>query len=282
MPVSVVIPSQGTIDEHGDPLLAGALAAVNAPEVSHVVVVTTNGRLTQPGRDAVEHLMLTRPAQVVNVDADPFNFSRAINAGVAATSTDQVLLLNDDVALPRSGSPDWVARLAARKGDVKGVMLLQPDEKTIEHAGVWFTAPGGMPCHIGQYNPLPSPAAPRDSQYQDGPQGATTGAVMMVSRRAFDRLHGFDERFPLNYNDVDFCLRAHERGMKVHVYNTIRLIHRESSTRGWSMPTEADFHLLARQHRQILRRNGVVVDEFAASRFRRQLIEQRQAQGLPV
>jgi GT2 family glycosyltransferase len=36
----------------------------------------------------------------------------------------------------------------------------------------------------------------------------------MTRRELFTSLGGFDERFPLNYNDVDYCLRLHERGLR--------------------------------------------------------------------
>ena len=44
---------------------------------------------------------------------------------------------------------------------------------------------------------------------------AITGACMMTRRSVFEELGGFDEEFPIDYNDVDLCLRARERGMLV-------------------------------------------------------------------
>jgi len=34
---------------------------------------------------------------------------------------------------------------------------------------------------------------------------AVTGACLAVRKELFDQVGGFDERFPVNYNDVDLC-----------------------------------------------------------------------------
>jgi O-antigen biosynthesis protein len=37
---------------------------------------------------------------------------------------------------------------------------------------------------------------------------AVTGACLAFRREVWEDLGGFDRRFPVNYNDIDFCLRA--------------------------------------------------------------------------
>src|SRR4029078_10725871 len=41
---------------------------------------------------------------------------------------------------------------------------------------------------------------------------AVTAACMMVPRRVFDEVRGFDERLEVALNDVDLCLRIRQRG----------------------------------------------------------------------
>jgi O-antigen biosynthesis protein len=36
---------------------------------------------------------------------------------------------------------------------------------------------------------------------------AVTGACMMTPREEFERVGGFSATFPMNYNDVDYCLK---------------------------------------------------------------------------
>jgi hypothetical protein len=57
---------------------------------------------------------------------------------------------------------------------------------------------------------------------------AVTGACLMTPRPVFEKVHGFDRRFPLNYNDVDYCLRVRERGLRVVYTPYAQLYHHEA------------------------------------------------------
>jgi GT2 family glycosyltransferase len=62
---------------------------------------------------------------------------------------------------------------------------------------------------------------------------AVTGACLAVSCDKFFAVNGLDEdNFPVELNDVDFCLRLKERGWRNMVDGTIRLVHHESASRG--------------------------------------------------
>ncbi len=61
---------------------------------------------------------------------------------------------------------------------------------------------------------------------------AVTGACMYVRRAAIERIGLLDERYPMAYEDVDWCLRAWQAGMRVMYFPGARLYHYESQTRG--------------------------------------------------
>jgi GT2 family glycosyltransferase len=62
---------------------------------------------------------------------------------------------------------------------------------------------------------------------------AVTAACLLTRRRLFLDLGGFDEdHFPVNFNDVDFCLRLRARGYRIIVTPYAKLMHRESASRG--------------------------------------------------
>ena len=52
-----------------------------------------------------------------------------------------------------------------------------------------------------------------------------TGGCLLVRRECFDQLGGFDERFFLYYEDVDFCRRAREQGWSVWYDPAVRVTH---------------------------------------------------------
>ncbi len=58
-----------------------------------------------------------------------------------------------------------------------------------------------------------------------------TGACLMSRRRAFDEVGGFSVDFPMNYNDMDYCLKLGAAGLRVVYDPDTVLYHFESSTR---------------------------------------------------
>jgi GT2 family glycosyltransferase len=60
---------------------------------------------------------------------------------------------------------------------------------------------------------------------------AVTGACLMTRRDLFDEVGGFSTSFPVNYNDVDYCLKQRSRGRRVVYDPDLVLYHFESSSR---------------------------------------------------
>jgi GT2 family glycosyltransferase len=62
---------------------------------------------------------------------------------------------------------------------------------------------------------------------------AVTAACLLTRRRLFLELGGLDGvRFPVLYNDVDYCLRLRAMGRRIVFTPHARLLHRESASRG--------------------------------------------------
>jgi GT2 family glycosyltransferase len=60
---------------------------------------------------------------------------------------------------------------------------------------------------------------------------AVTGACLMTRRDIFDEVGGLSTTFPINYNDVDYCLKQVERGHRVVYDPDLVMTHFESSSR---------------------------------------------------
>jgi GT2 family glycosyltransferase len=71
---------------------------------------------------------------------------------------------------------------------------------------------------------------------------AVTGAMMAMRRATFDRLKGFDTEYPIDYNDVDFCLRVNEAGLRVVYTPFAQLRHFESRSARRLMADSLDRH----------------------------------------
>ena len=61
---------------------------------------------------------------------------------------------------------------------------------------------------------------------------------MMVKRSVHEEIGGFDERFEVAFNDVDYCLRVRETGKVIVFQAFVELYHYESRSRGLEDTTE--------------------------------------------
>ena len=165
------------------------------------------------------------------IHEEPFNFSRAINRGVAAARGDYVLLLNNDIEVLE---PHWLEEMVScfdypDVGAV-GAKLLYPDD-TIQHAGV-IVGFGGLAGHWFLNAPADFPG-PMGRLWVRQSLSAVTGACLLVSREALSRVGPLDEvNFAIAYNDVDLCLRLLEIGKRVVWTPFAALRHHESASRG--------------------------------------------------
>jgi GT2 family glycosyltransferase len=166
----------------------------------------------------------------------PFNFSALCNDAARNTKEPVLLFLNDDIAVME---PGWMSPLVdwALHPDVGavGAKLLFP-EGALQHAGVTLGL-GGIAGHLYRRTPaqrsgyLRQLTAVREVS-------AVTAACMAVERRKFEQVGGFDaEHLPVEFNDVDLCLRLAEQGYAAIWTPQSVLTHHESATRGdsaWS------------------------------------------------
>lgn len=158
----------------------------------------------------------------------PFNFSAKINRGAVHSQGEHLLLLNDDMEVI---TPDWIERLVMYSSQDEigavGARLLFQDGR-IQHAGIEFHR--GLPGH--QFRGFS-----RDfSGYSNSARVAqnllaVTGACLMSSRDNFFRVGGLSTELPLNYNDIDFCLKLHSQGLRNVFDPDCELYHFESSSR---------------------------------------------------
>lgn len=165
--------------------------------------------------------------RVVRTEGD-FNYARAVNAGALATGAEVLLLLNDDVEPLEAGWLQEMLGALGRPGTAAvGARLLLGDRRRLQHIGT-VCPPEGLPMHarIFELDDPTHPMAQADVDYL-----AVTGACLACRRQDFLSVGGMDESLPLNFNDVDLCLKLGVDHGRVVCVNAARLIHRESSTR---------------------------------------------------
>ncbi len=224
--------------EHGRPV---SVVIPSFRDAEHVAALVTSIRKTVPrgmarivvcdDASGAEHLEALRAIKGIEVVAGAENqgFAANVNRGLRAVGEEgDVVVLNSDV----EARPGWLAALqyaASQEQDVGivGAQLLYPDGR-IQFGGTvrnrdapeWFD-------HRYRFKPEGwGPAC------QAGPALAVTGACMYVRREVIERVGLLDERYPMAYEDVDWCLRAWQAGFRVLYFPAARLVHHESVTRG--------------------------------------------------
>lgn len=158
-------------------------------------------------------------------------YAAANNQGAQAATGEFLVLLNNDIV----AHPGWLASMlkVARESNAGavGARLLFPNG-TIQHAGVRIDPmiaglPGFLPFHDMYTYPGTYPEAQRIAGVQ-----VVTGACLLTPRELYTRLGGLDEGFWNGYEDVDYCLRVAEAGMRVVYDGEASLTHFESQSGG--------------------------------------------------
>jgi hypothetical protein len=157
----------------------------------------------------------------------PFNFARMNNLAATKATSPCLLFMNDDIIIRQKGWDQAIAATLARTEiGIAGALLEYPNG-TIQHAGV-VVGIGDGAGHCGRFQ-MSSELWPWLRMSRD--VSAVTGAMLGIRSEVFQEMRGFDEAFPVNYNDVDLCLRVRAAKLRVVCLNVGKVIHRESQTR---------------------------------------------------
>jgi GT2 family glycosyltransferase len=230
--VSIVIPTAGTVREvRYEPLVlvehcVASILERSTYENFEIVVVYDTG--IDP--DVLGRLAALGGSRLRLVEFDePFNFSEKINRGAVHSDGEMLLLLNDDMEVV---TPDWIERLvmyAALPGvGAVGGRLIWEDGR-LQHVGIVFEN-FGYPGHpyrgfAGDWNGYSNSVLVAQNFL------AVTAACMMTPREEFERVGGFSHTLPMNYNDVDYCLKLVSAGSRIVYDPDSVLYHFESSSR---------------------------------------------------
>jgi len=163
-------------------------------------------------------------------EISPFNFSLLINKGRELAKGKYLVLMNNDTEVI---TPEWMEGLMGQvqrpEMGVAGCKLLY-DNDTIQHAGV-VVGLGGVAAHVFTTVDRDGPGYFNYVNLLNN-YSALTAACVMVRAEVYDEVNGFDEKFTVEYNDVDFCLKVVAAGYRNVYVPHVELYHHESISRG--------------------------------------------------
>jgi GT2 family glycosyltransferase/glycosyltransferase involved in cell wall biosynthesis len=224
--------------EHGRPV---DIVIPSFRDFAHVRTLVASIARTVPSRMArvivaddcsgPEHLDSLRGIDGIEIveGREHRGFAANVNRGLRAARADRdVVVLNSDT----EGRQGWLACLqyaASQEDDVAvvGARLIYPDGR-IQFAGTMRNQ-GAPEWFDHRYRFKPEDWGPAGIP---GPVLAVTGACMYMTRAAIERVGLLDDSYPMAYEDVDWCLRAWQAGLRVMYFPAASLYHHESVTRG--------------------------------------------------
>ena len=211
-------------------------------------VVVANGTPAEQLEGLTAHEDVVLVVNQVNL-----GFPAGCNQAASLARAPLLVFLNDDSTVER-GCIDALVGAASDDPTIGavGARILSADG-TLEEAGSVIWSDGSCD-HVGEGLPPGSDAyqEPRDVDY-------ASANGLLVSRRAWDVVGGFDERyFPAYFEDVDLCLALAAHGLRTRYEPQARVIHRGSQS---SSNTYREF-LLTRNQGKLVEKWGSALDRF--------------------
>ena len=217
--VSIVIPIYGKWDYTARCL--ESIARHHEAQAVEVIVVDDKS----PDRSL--HMLRQIHGVVVVALETNLGFTRAANAGIAASKGRHVVMLNNDAEVT-SGWLTALLRVVTSEPDVGivGAKLVFPDGRLQEAGGIIFNDGNGW-----NYGKFDDASAPQYNFRKD--VDYCSGAAILITRRLLDRVPGFDERYaPAYYEDADLAFEARKHGLRVIYEPSAIVIHHEGISHG--------------------------------------------------
>jgi GT2 family glycosyltransferase len=156
-----------------------------------------------------------------------------------------VFVLNNDTLVAPTILKELVqvAESNPKIGIVGPIVLLHEPQDVLYSAGSFIDWKKGATWHRGLYQP----AGQYTELQKPEPVDFIAGCGMLVRRDLIEAAGYLDPRYYLNFEDVEWCVRAHRHGFEVYFAPGAVIWHKDSATMGRGSPV----------HTYYLTRNGL-------------------------
>lgn len=187
----------------------------------------------------LEELAKELPIKIIKNDLNK-SFSEANNEATSIATGDYFLFLNNDME-PLYGWLNHMVQSISRSDDIGAVgsKLIfsyfenQATPFKTQHEGIAFMELNGYleegDGYIVPYNIKGN--EPFGGIEEEVERGAVLGACFLIKKEVFKEVGGFDESFFYNYEDIDLCLKLHQKGYKIVYSPKSSLFHYYEATR---------------------------------------------------
>lgn len=198
------------------------ISEMNWPDANLEVVVVDNAS----GDGSAEKIAAAAPKVKLVASHENLGFAAGCNLGARNSSGEIIAFLNNDARPDR----DWVASAVDKFAESEKIgavasRVLDWDGKNVDFidAGLTWFGMGYKP-YVGNREPQ---ATPHEHDVLFG-----TGSAMFVRRHVYEELGGFDERFFMFFEDVDFGWRLNLKGYRFVYEPSSLAFHKHHASMG--------------------------------------------------
>lgn len=255
--VTIIIPTKDNdnIDKCVSDLMASTLYS------NFDVIVMDNGSTKREARIKLTALQKVTNIKIIQWNRQ-FNFADLNNYAATQTDAKFICLMNDDIeVIERNWLNDMVGLASRPMVGAVGAKLIYKDD-TVQCGGIMFSAdqpPGLSSLHLWQKMGMHGLGQAGRAVITQ-PVIAVTGACMVIDRQLYLDMGGLDEEFPVDYNDVDFCLRLHKKGYRNIIAAQSFMRHLEGETKKRTKTWNVEQMLQAET--RLLVRHAEVIDPY--------------------
>jgi O-antigen biosynthesis protein len=230
--VSIIIPTRNRIE-----LLRRCLQTI-APACARgeTEIIVVDNDSSEPEMLGFLAAIDGRSARVMRVPG-PFNFARLNNIAVREARGEFICLLNNDIeAIDDMWLDEMLGRCSEPDVGAVGALLVWPSG-VVQHGGVVLGS--NLAASHAFKDRLRDDPGYTDLLRVAHECSAVTAACLLTRRADFEQVGGFDEiNFPINFNDVDYCLKLRALGKRIVFTPHAQLLHLESASRGQDRGTD--------------------------------------------
>ncbi len=147
-------------------------------------------------------------------------FAKGVNIGAKVAKGDLLLFLNSDTNFLDTSFSKMLSAYTPEKGIIGG--------KMVNNDGTFQQSFGSFPSLYiialtlfkgAEFSTLTT--IPKGSENVDW----VSGGFMLISKKLFDELNGFDEHFFMYVEDIELCFRVRKKGLKVVYFPDTNVKH---------------------------------------------------------
>jgi len=200
--------------------------------ISYEIIIVDNASIDE----SVEYIQKSFPDVIFIRNSTNLGYAKAVNQGVTLSKGDFIFLLNNDTKL-LEGTTERLLSFLNETADAGAVapVLYYPDGKVQASCRI-FPTPSALLLElfgIDRIGPFRRWKMKIEEHLRECTVPQPMASALMIKRECWNVVGPMDERFPLYFNDVDWCYRLYKNtNYKIYLYPEAKAIHHYGASTG--------------------------------------------------